>query len=151
MSCFLVWFHVNHLPNKFLEVGSSSGYHWNIHDETYVSVEVSRNSRHWIPPRRPTKTGELKLTFGWLLKLPIPRFNEMILEISHQYIYISCFLKKQFVSIFSYSFLHQYFVKGFPIFPLSFPHSPIAWQVRWLDCVVPNAWPPWLVVLANAS
>lgn len=78
-------------------------------------VEVSRNSRHWIPPRRPTKTGKLKLTFGWNM---ISNMAEIVTSNSKIqwndlgendlgdflsiYIYISCFFWK------SDLFLHFY-------------------------------------------
>ena len=77
-------------------------------------VEVSRNSRHWIPPRRPTKTGKLKLTFGWNM---ISNMAEIVTSNSKDsmkwswrfliniYIYFMFFLKKRFVP----TFLHLVF------------------------------------------
>ena len=99
-------------------------------------VEVSRNSRHWIPPRRPSKNRGVEVDF-WVkydlqkrsrLKLPIPTLQWNDLG-DFSSIYKSCFFEKTMFPIF----LHQYFVKGFLFFPHLFTIV-LAWQVTRLRC-----------------
>lgn len=135
MSCFLGWFHVNHLRNKFLEVGSSSGYHWNIHDETYVSSRGEPKLTALNTSKEANKNWEVEVDF-WVkydlqhgrdcnfqfqdsMKWSWRKWSWRFLINIYIYTYHVFFEK----AICSYIFTPSILLKIFLSFPPSFPHS----------------------------